>query len=247
MKSSVSPRFLSTVCAALLCAGQLLAQDTVVQKDNQRREGQILGIAGDNLKIKVGPAETSIPMAQVASVTKAAPKAYEDSLAAWQTGDAAKTLSLLKPVVDTFRGLPTPWAERASGLLGEVYLTLDQVPAAEAAFAAFQKAYPQAGAAADIGLARLAVSKKDFATAKAKLTPIVAEAEKITIAPAGKSAAYGQAFYLMGMVRESEGQLPEALRDYLSAVTLFHEDKAISAKAQERADYLIKEKQIIVP
>ncbi len=246
MKSSVSPRFLSTVCAALLCAGQLWAQDTVVQKDNQRRDGQILGVADGKLKIKIGPAETSIAMDQVASVTKSAPKAYEDSLAAWQTGDANKTLSLLKPVVDTFRGLPTPWAERASGLLGEVYLTLDQAPAAEAAFAAFQKAYPQAGAAADIGLARLAVTRKDFAAAKAKLTPIVGEAENITIAPAGKSAAYGQAFYLMGMVRESEGKLPEALRDYLSAVTLFHEDKAIVAKAQERANTLI-EKQVVVP
>ncbi len=246
MKSSVSPRFLSTVCATLLCAGQLWAQDVVVQKDNQRREGQILAVAGDNLKIKIGPAETSIPMAQVASVTKAAPKAYEDSLTAWQTGDAPKTLSTLKPLVDTFRGLPTPWAERASALLGEVYLALDQVPAAEGAFAAFQKAYPQSGAAADIGLARLAVSKNDFATAKAKLSPIVVEAEKITIAPAGKSATYGQAFFLMGMVRESEGALPEALRDYLSAVTLFHEDKAIAAKAQERANALI-EKQVIVP
>lgn len=246
MKSSVSPRFLSTVCAALLCAGQLWAQDTVVQKDNQRREGQILAVADGKLKIKIGPAETSIAMDQVASVIKAAPKAYDDSLAAWQTGDATKTLSLLKPVVDTFRGLPTPWAERASALLGEVYLTLDQIPAAEAAFAAFQKAYPQAGAAADIGLARLAVTKKDFATAKSKLTPIVAEAEKITMAPAGKSAAYGQAFYLTGMVRESEGALPEALRDYLSAVTLFPEDKAIVAKAQERANILI-EKQVIVP
>jgi hypothetical protein len=50
----------------------------------------------------------------------------------------------------------------------------------------------------------------------------------------------------MGMVRESEGQLPEALRDYLSAVTLFHEDKAIVAKAQERANVLI-EKKVIVP
>ena len=92
-----------------------------------------------------------------------------------------------------------------------------------------------------------AAAKKDFATAKAKLAPVIAEAETVTVAPAGKSAAYGQAFYLMGMVRESEGQLPEALRDYLSAVTLFHEDKAIVAQAQERANVLITEKKVIVP
>jgi tetratricopeptide (TPR) repeat protein len=167
-------------------------------------------------------------------------------MAAWQTGDAAKTLTVLKPLVDTFRGLPTTWAERASALLGEVYLAQDKVADAEAAFAAFQKAYPNAGALADIGLARLAVTKKDFAAAKAKLTPIVAEAAKVTLAGPGQSATYGQALYLMGMVRESEGDLPAALRDYLSAVTLFYEDGAVVAKAQERANVLI-EKKVIVP
>jgi tetratricopeptide (TPR) repeat protein len=246
MKSSASPAFLLSLCAGLLFANPAWTQDVVIQKDNQRREGQILSVTDGTLKIKVGPAETGIPMSNVASVIKAPPKAYEDALAAWQSGDANRTLPLIKSVVDTFRGLPTPWAERASAMLGEVYLALDQIPAAEAAFAAFQKAYPNAGAVADIGLARLAVNKKDYATAKAKLAPIVAEAENVVIAPAGKSAAYGQAFYLMGMVRESEGLLPEALRDYLSAVTLFHEDKAIVAKAQERANVLIEQK-VIVP
>ena len=51
----------------------------------------------------------------------------------------------------------------------------------------------------------------------------------------------------MGIVHENEGAYPEALRHYLSAVTLFHDDKAVVVKAQERADFLIKEKQIIVP
>ena len=33
---------------------------------------------------------------------------------AWQSGNANKTLSLLKPLVETFRGLPVEWAERAA-------------------------------------------------------------------------------------------------------------------------------------
>ena len=56
-------------------------------------------------------------MEQVASVTKAPPKAYEESLKAWQSGNANKSLSLLKPLVESFRGLPVEWAERASALL----------------------------------------------------------------------------------------------------------------------------------
>jgi len=248
MKASVSPRILMIALVAV--AGTMLrlsAQDVVVQKNNLRSEGQVLSVADGKLRIKIGPAETSIAMDQVASVTKAVPAAYENALAEWAKGDANKTLAVLKPLVDTFPGLPTPWAERASALLGEVYLSLDQLPAAEAAFAAFQKAYPGSASLSDIGLARLAVAKKDFAAAKTKLTPLVPEAAKVKMAEAGKSAMYGQAFYLMGVVRESEGAYPEALQDYLSAVTLFYEDKAVVAKAQERATFLATEKKTIVP
>ena len=247
MNASLSRRCCLALMPLWATLGMLTAQDLIVQTDGQRREGEILAVVAGKLKIKVGPAETAMAMDQVASVTKAAPKEYEDAIRAWQEGNANKTLSLLKPVVDAFRGLPTEWAERAAALLGDVYLSLDQLPEAESAFAEFTTAYPKATALSDIGLARLAVSRKDFAAAKTRLLPIVAEADKVVAAPAGKSAAYGQAFYLMGLVHETEGAYPEALRDYLSTVTLFHDDRAVIAKAQERAEVLVKEKQVIVP
>lgn len=248
MKASASPRtWIVSLLAVVACGSFAFAQDVVVQKNGVRSEGQILGVAAGKIKIKVGPVETTIPLDQAATVTKEAPKSYTDGLAAWDAGNAAQALPLIKSTVDTFQGLPTPWAERASALLGDVYLTVNQVPAAETAFAEFQKAYPGSTAQSDIGLARLAVEKKDFATARAKLEPIVAEAQGVTLAPEGKGAMYGQAFFLMGVIQESEGNLPEALRDYLSTVTLFYEDQAVVAKARERADILVKEKQVIVP
>ncbi len=247
MNASASRLWCVVLMAIFATAAALAAQDVVMQKDGQRREGEILGLADGKLKIKVGPAETSISLEQVASVTKPPPKAYEESLKAWQTGNANKTLSLLKPLVDTFRGLPVEWAERASALLGDVYLSLDQFPAAEAAFSEFTKSYPNATSLSDIGLARLAVTRKDFEGARTRLVPIILEAKKVVAADAGKSATYGQAFYLMGVIQENEGAYSEALRDYLSAVTLFHGDEAIVAKAQERAEFLVKEKQAIVP
>ena len=247
MNASVSRLFVATLVAILATAFALPAQDVVVQKDQQRREGEILGVADGKLRIKIGPAETSLPIDQVASVVKAPPKAYDDALKMWQDGNANKALGLLRPIVETFRGLPADWAERASALLGDVYLSIGEVAAAETAFAEFTKAYPNAKSLSDIGLARLAVARKDFASAKSKLTSVVAEAESVIPTPAGKRATFGQAFYLMGIIHENEGAYPEALRDYLSAVTLFPDDKAVVAKAQERADFLIKEKQVIVP
>jgi len=246
MNASAS-RFSCAVLVLIWGVTSLLAQDVVVQKDNQRREGEIVGVADGNLRLKIGPAETALPLEQVASIIKSAPKEYGEAMKAWRDGNANKTLSLLKPLVEKFRGLPTDWAERASALLGDVYLSLDKHSAAEEAFAEFTKTYPEATSLSEIGLARLAIFRKDFADAKSRLAPMVTEAEGVIVADAKKSATYGEAFYLMGIVRENEGAYPEALRDYLRAVTLFHDDKAIVAKAQERAEFLMQEKQVIVP
>ncbi len=247
MKASVSPAVAILATLFLACVSSYChAQDVVVQKDGQRREGQILGVKSDTIRIKVGPAETGVPMTNVASVVMAAPKAYTDALAQWQKADAAKTLLLLTPLVENFNGLPTKWAERASALLGEVYLSAGQTEKAEAAFASFQKLYPEAASTADVGLARLAIAKKDFDAARVKLVPIVEKAKTLKLPDSGDSAVYGQALFLLGQVQESSGENAEALENYLLVVTLFHEDEAVAAKAAEQAN-LLKEKNVIVP
>ncbi len=249
MKASVSPWASKYALCLLLLATSVsaLAQDVLVLKNGQRREVQVIGVADGRVRFKAGPAETTLPLDQVAAVRMQAPKAFEDAVEVWKTGDAAKTLPLLKPLVDNFRSLPAPWAERASALLGSVLLESGDLAGAEEAFAAFQKAYPEATGLADIGLARLAVEKKDFATASAKVAPIVEAGKKTLLAESGKSSEYGQAFYLMGNVLENDGKFPEALEHYLLAVTVFYEDPAVVARAQARADALIQEKNVSVP
>lgn len=248
MKASVSPA-VAIFAVLILAVGSLVcrAQDIVVQKnDGLPREGQILGVKAGAIRIKIGPAETGIPLANVASVTMASPKAYSDAMLLWQKGDAAKTLPVLLPLVENFNGLPTKWAERASALLSEVYLAASQTDKAEATFANFQKLYPAAGSSAEVGLARLALAKKDFAGARGKLVPIVEKAKATKFPDSSTSAVYGQALYLLGQVQEASVENAEALENYLLAVTLFHEDQAVVAKATERANAL-KEKSVIVP
>ena len=229
--------------ACLWVAG---AQDVIIQKDGQTRTGQITGVKGDILRIKVGPAETGVPMANVASVKMEEPKAYREILDAWQAGDAKKTLALLAPFAANFSGLPTKWAERGSALLGEAYLADGQVDKAEAAYGDFQKFYPDAASTADVGLARLAIEKKDFTGARSKLVPIVEKAKAVKLPGTGESAVFGQALYLLGQVQESSAENSEALENYLLVTTLFHEDKSVAAKASERAAVLM-EKNVIVP
>jgi hypothetical protein len=99
-----------------------------------------------------------------------------------------------------------------------------------------------------VGLSRLAVAKKDYATAKQKLEPITDAALKEKIVAPANALAYSQAFLVSGQVKEAEGNLAGALEDYLRTVTLFYHDRTAVASAQERADTLRKaHKEITVP
>ncbi|GAB4171174.1 MAG: hypothetical protein Fur0032_10340 [Terrimicrobiaceae bacterium] len=247
MKSSFSPVVLVFTTLTLVSTPTLFSQDILTLTNGQRREAAVLGVSGDRVRFKTGPVESSLPLSQIQSVTMAAPKAFENALASWTEGDAAKTLTQLKPLVENFRGLPTPWARRASALLGEVLIANNQIPAAEEAFAAFQKSYPNAQGLSDIGLARLALEQKDFDTAKAKVTPLVEKAKKTLIAGSGESAQFGQALYILASVQENEGRLADALENYLLVVTVFHEDAAITRRAQDRADALSGSMNVAVP
>lgn len=246
MKASVSPVAALAACLLAIAVQGSFAADTIVQKDGQRREGEILGVRADSIRFKVGPVETGIPLASVTAVQMEAPKAFQDALAAWQKGDAATTVARLKPLVETFQGLPTQWASRASALLGEANLAAGDIPAAEAAFAAFQKNYPADADLAAVGLAALDVAKKDYTAAREKLAPLVEQARGLKSPRPGQSATLGQALFLMGQVNEASGESPEALENYLLAVTVFREDQAVVAKAQERATQL-GQKNVVVP
>jgi TolA-binding protein len=244
MKSSIPRVLLAAAVLALPCAS--MAQDLVTLKDGQRREGTITGVRGGLVRIKVGPAETALPLANIQTVTMAEPAEYNAAVEAWQKGDAATALPALEKLAATFEGLPVGWAERACSLLPEVYLSEGRTEDAEKAFAKFQQLYPTSGSSSDLLLARMAISKNDFSTARGKLEPIVAEARQ-TLLPAGpKAAAMSQALYLMGQVQENAGLKSEALENYLLVTTLFKNDPASVARAADRARVLEEEK-ILVP
>jgi hypothetical protein len=84
------------------------------------------------------------------------------------------------------------------------------------------------------------VAKKDFATAKGKLEPVLAKAAEDKSVNARSGFGYSQAYLLMGQVQEGEGDLKGALESYLKTVTLFYYDRAAAAQAQQKADALRK-------
>jgi TolA-binding protein len=245
MKASIPRVLLAAVLGGVLLA-DLPAQDAVMTKDGRTREGEVTGVRAGAVRIKIGPAETSIPLANVQSVSMSEPADYTAAIEAWQKGDAASALGKLEKLAATFEGLPAPWAERACSLLPEVYLAEGRTADAEQAFAKFQQLYPSSGSSSDLLLARMAISKNDFSTARAKLEPLVAAARQTLLPSGNEAASMSQALYLMGQVHESAGNKSEALENYLLVTTLFKNDPASVAQAAKRAQTLSDEK-ILVP
>ena len=248
---------LSLLGAAWLLACAAVAQQTPLDAAIPTAKGvqaiKVIGVSPSGTSLDVmspdGSQRYSLPFAQLKDLRMNAPVELDQALGLYQQKKYDEALAMLSKLVARFRGLQLPWAQQAAASLGSIHLAKGNVPAAEAAFAAFQKMYPGQGSLqADVGLALVAVAKKDYDAARAKLEPVAEAALKEKNVANANALAYSGVFLGLGQINEAEGKFSEALEQYLRTVTLFFHDRAAASIAQERADALRKEhKDIAVP
>lgn len=236
---------------ALLLGLEANAQDFIFLDDGSQQQVKVIGMSatGSTLEYYVGQGKFGLPVRRLREVRMTPPPEYAQALQAYDAKDFPKALKLLTIVTDRFKGMPSPWAQQATGMLGDLYIALDDLAKAEEAYNEFRKLYPVGGSLqSEVGLLRLAVAKKDYATAKTKLPPIMEAALKEKTVPPAYALAFSQAFLVSGEVKQAEGNLAGALEDYLRTVTIFYHDRAAVSAAQDRADALRKEHpEITVP
>ena len=228
------------------------AQDTIIMTSNVAQQGKVLSVTpSGQLEFQVagGTNVLGLPLNQVREVRMAPPAEYAQAYAAYTAKEYPKSLTLMKTVTDKFKGLPSPWAQQATMMIGELYIQTNDLPKAEAAANDFKRLYPAGGSLqSEVLFARIAAAKKDYATAKQKLGPITDAALKEKNINIANALAYSQAFLVSGQVKEAEGNLPGALEDYLRTVTLFYHDRSAVASAQDRANALREaHKDVTVP
>jgi tetratricopeptide (TPR) repeat protein len=238
--------------ASAACAQQTPLDAVIINAAGQQLPySKVFGVSasGTSLEVTDGKARLSLPLAQIKELRMNPPTELNQALALYQQKNFDGALTMLQALVTRFRGLPTAWAQQAAATIGSIHLAKGNVPAAEAAFAAFQKMYPgQASLQADVGLALVAVAKKDFDAARAKLEPIAEAALKEKNVATASAVAYSNAFLGLGQINEAEGKHSEALEQYLRTVTLFFHDRAAAVLAQERAEAIRKQhKSAAVP
>jgi tetratricopeptide (TPR) repeat protein len=235
--------------ALIFCGGRAaLSQETITLRDGQTQEVRILGVTPSGVKVQMGAAEMVEPFSNLSQVSMNPPPEYGAAVAAFQSGDLQRALTLAEAVVSNYRGLPTDWARDAMCMLGDVYVALGQVPQAEAAYKDYQRAYPGAGADdVNVGLASIDIANKDYEAARSKIQPVLDQALKQRNPPRQTAALIGRAFYISGQIKEHTSDLPGALEDYLRTVTIFPQDRVAAAGAQEAADVLRKTHGTMAP
>ena len=244
-----SHQLLFATFLAIFAAATVFAQDQVLKKDNTPKlVGKIVGVSGASLQLQIGAGMIGVPLSNVASVIMAVPPEFTAGKAAYDKQDFEKAQLPIKTVVARFKGLNTEWAQQATNMLGDIYVSLNKLTEAEAAYQDYQKTYGGASSVqTDVGLSRIAVSKKEFDKAKEKLEPIVTQALKEKFPAPAVAAAYSQAFYLMGQISEAAQDYPAALEHYLRTVTLFPADHVAVSASKERADAIRKEHNTTAP
>ncbi len=258
MKLRPSVRFqqnLSLLGGAFLLVSTAFGQvdAEIVMKDNRMQRTKVIGVSASGLQLDIttpdGKGRLGVPLAQIKEVRMAPPAELNQALAQYQEKKYDEALTTLRTLVAKYRGMPASWAQQAAATVGSVYLAKGDVAGAETAYREFQKLYPGPGTLqSEVGLALVAVAKKDYAGARAKLEPVAEAALKEKNVSSATALAYSSTFLGLGQIEEAEGNLSEALEHYLRTVTLFYHDRASAAIAQERADALRKEnKDLAVP
>jgi len=240
MKASSLPGLaviLATALAAAM-APEASAQDYVIRKSGQKVEGKIVGTSGTSLKIELEQGATTIPLADVRELQMQPPAEFEAAAAQLSRGDAKGAAAALQKINESFAGLNAPWFQRAAVLLGDAKLAAGDKEGAKAAYEQFAKANPAATGLANLGMARLAIESGDQAGAAKLLAPILAQSAKTALPDPADGSSLCQAHYLMGRIKESEGDKPAALENYLKASALFPFDQNAVADATKRADTL---------
>lgn len=228
--------------------GSAWAQDSVLLKNGQRREGAIQGVSGGLVSIQFGSgAKGTVALADVESVVMEPPAdlaAAEKDIA---DGNHQAAATKLQKLVDTYSGLPAAWIPRATLMLADSLINIGNVDGAEKALVAYRQAFPEGSDAISLLQAKVAVARNNTIGAKPLLAPILEKANQSRLADSEDSVLYGQAFFLMGQIHEADSDYSNALEAYLKSSTIFFEDSSTAAKAQERADFLVAEKGAVVP
>jgi tetratricopeptide (TPR) repeat protein len=245
--SSIFSRYLQlTLALGLIVAGgsfRAMAEDQIYKNDGTVISGQVVSVADGQVTIQSttsrgGIAKVPYPLSDIKSVTMTVPAAVLAVQAQGTTSVAV--IAALEPVVKQFAGLPADWVISAMAQLADAYAAQGEADKSTAVYDQIVQLYPGSPymAVAKAGKAEMSLKAGKIDEALAAVQPMIEQANQNMAPSPSDGAIYAKAFLVYGQVKEKQGQPQDALEAYLTVKTMFYQNAALVAQADQLAQAL---------
>jgi tetratricopeptide (TPR) repeat protein len=220
-----------------------MADDQIFKNDGSTITGQVISVSDGQVMVQSvtsrgGIAKVPYPLTDIKSVTMAVPASV---LAVQAQGTTqAAVITALEPVVKQFAGLPSDWVVSAMAQLADAYAAQGQADKSTAVYDQIVQLYPGSSymAVAKAGKAEMSLKAGKIDEALAAVQPMIDQANQ-NIAPSpSEGAIYAKAFLVYGQVKEKQNQPQDALEAYLTVKTMYYQNPALVAQADQLAQAL---------
>ncbi len=217
----------------------VFAADHIVLKDGQVHDGQVTKADANNVYIKMAFGELSFPKSDIdfQKSTFDKPAGYDAAVAAVKAEKFSDAVAALKPIVDRYAGLPTPWAQDAMLQLGDAYIGLKDFAPAKKTFDSFAALYPQSPLLGGLKAkyARILIEQKDCSQAMQSLQEMLDPLLKKDSLTEQEELAAANALIALGDCQREAKAYNDALDSYLLVVAVFDFDLDLAAQAKYKA------------
>jgi TolA-binding protein len=215
-----------------------LVQADVIHTRSARFEGRVLRVVKENVVIKTGDAELTIPLRDVVRDEIPAPAEYKEGVTAIRNHDFAGAAAKFRPIAERLGGLRSPWIADAMLRLADAYVELKDYENAKRIYTEYQGFYvksPEAIALMDIKFAHIEAGQKKFAEAVAKASPAIEALLKRNYLSVQEETLLSEGLVLVGDCQLAEGKKEPALESYLKVVALYDVDPGQTLEALYKA------------
>lgn len=230
------------IALALLAASLSTRADQITKNDGSQIQGTVVGVADGQVTVESqtsngGSASVPYSLADIKSVVMAPPADV-----AKLGGDATpgQVIATLEPEVNKFSGLPADWVVAAMAQLAQAYAAENQSDRAASLYSQIDTLYPGSKyhAQAVAGKAMLSLKQGKVDEALADVQPIIDQANQDIAPSPADGAIYANAFLVYGQALEAQKKPQQALEAYLTVKTMFYQDPALVAQAEQLAKSL---------
>ncbi|MDX6765404.1 MAG: tetratricopeptide repeat protein [Candidatus Methylacidiphilales bacterium] len=234
-----------TLAAFLIASHAAQAQDKIVLKDGSPSNGEITAYdpASGAVTFKNDKGTVPYPAATLSKVELGERPEFAKGVAAVSEERYAEGVDLLKPLVDKFLGIDSPWVPQAAAYLADALAKTGKTFDSEQLADKIVKSYPNSifRYQGMISKAASLSAKKNYDEA---LT-LLAEVEKAvpqTAAPDARTMQIlGDLFYNRAIIYKAKGDKAKAYESFLTVSSLYHKPAKRAKLALAEAEALRKE------